>query len=158
MNNLEKEINEMAKHQRIEFDDAVLQLAINACILSKYLQDALDGSGVLSVEELKSLATECETSIDYLIDIPLYQRLENLYNELCRLPNDDGIDKLKEAIDAYQKKMRKENPLIYVNGFGIDRTSDKDFYLIFKDNKLIYQIKKTPNNTLEQVISFYERR
>ena len=158
MNNLEKEIKEIAKHQRIDFDDAVLQLAINACISLKHLRDALDGSGVLNVEELKSLAMECETSIDYLIDIPLYQRLENLYNELCRLPNDDGIDKLKEAIDAYQKKMRKVTPLIYVNGFGIDRTSDKDFYLIFKDNKLIYQIKKTPNNTLEQVISFYERR
>ena len=112
----------------------------------------------LTVEELKALSKECESSIDYLVDIPLYQRLENLYNELCRLPNDNDVDELKSAIDAYQKKMRKIAPLIYVNGFGIDRTSDKDFYLIFKDNKLIYRIKKTPNNTLEQVISFYERR
>ena len=115
---------------------------MNSEILVKRFEKFVYDNDILNNEELKRLSSCCETSIDYLIDIPLYQRLENLYNELCRLPNDDDVDKLKDTIDAYQKKLRKVNPLIYVNGYGIDRTSDKDFYLIYKDNKLVLQLRK----------------
>lgn len=142
MNNLTKEINEIAKRERITFDEALHNLAMNSEILVKRFEKFVYDNDILNNEELKRLSSCCETSIDYLIDIPLYQRLENLYNELCRLPNDDDVDKLKDTIDAYQKKLRKVNPLIYVNGYGIDRTSDKDFYLIYKDNKLVLQLRK----------------